>query len=55
MPPDPFGPDGAAPDMTQWGAHCRAMYLSLVAAGFDEAQALRFTIDVMVAMMVRKG
>lgn len=52
LPPDPFA--GGVPDMTAWGAHCRSMYLGLLAAGFSEDQCLEFTIRVMTAMMIAK-
>lgn len=50
MPPDPFG-TGEAPDLTGWGANCRAMFVALVAAGFREDQALQVTVGCMAAML----
>lgn len=51
MPPDPFKSE--SPDMTQWGANCRAMYIGLVTAGFKDIEALEITIRCMQAMLTK--
>ncbi len=50
MPPDPFGAH-EMPDVAQFAANCYALYAGFLGAGFGEAHALRFTIDITIAMM----
>lgn len=49
VPPDPFNSD--TPDFTPFGANCRSMYMSLVASGFKESEALEIMIRVNCAMI----
>jgi hypothetical protein len=52
MPPDPFEgtPDLSNSDLATWGASCRMLYNALVAAGFDEDQALDFVAKMIGVM-----
>lgn len=53
MPPDPFEgtPDLSNADLATWGASCRMLFNALVAAGFDESQALDFVATMMIGVM----
>jgi hypothetical protein len=53
MPPDPFEktPDLSNADLATWGASCRMLYNALVAAGFNEDQALEFVAKMMIGVM----
>lgn len=53
MPPDPFEgtPDLSNADLATWGASCRMLYNALVAAGFDEDQAVDFVAKMMIGVM----
>ncbi len=50
MPVDPFSEGGG--DYTQFAANCYAMYSALVASGFSEEQAFRFTVGLTTSMIV---
>lgn len=49
IPPDPFNSDST--DFTAFGANCRSMYMSLVASGFKESEALEIMIRVNCAVV----
>lgn len=49
LPPDPF--TGGLSDLAGFASNCHNMYAAMLGAGFDERQALRFTIDLTVGML----
>ena len=49
MPNDPFK-EGSV-DYGPFAANCHAMYTALVAAGFPEPMAFRFTVEVTASLM----
>jgi hypothetical protein len=51
IPPDPFNSGGV--DFTQFGANFRSMYMSLVASGFKEAEALEISIRINCAILTK--
>jgi hypothetical protein len=51
IPQDPFNSDGV--DFTQFGANFRSLYMSLVASGFKEPEALEISIRVNCAILAK--
>lgn len=51
IPPDPFNMGNV--DFTVFSANCRNMFLSLVASGFKESEALEIMIRVNCAIVAK--
>lgn len=49
IPPDPF--NSGSQDFTGFSANCRNMFMSLVASGFKESEALEIMIRVNCAIV----